>query len=133
MSSIDIKNGDVLLVSLLAAGVNRRDAAKQVGISEGTVYRRLRTPEFRERLDEARSSMLDEALGLLTRASTAAALKLEALLDATSEQVALGAARAILELGTRMREVEGIEERLEALEAVRMQPPSTIIHKIGWN
>jgi hypothetical protein len=48
---------------------------------------------------------------------TEAADTLRALLRAKSRSVRLGAARAILELGTRLRESVELEQRIAALEA----------------
>jgi hypothetical protein len=47
---------------------------------------------------------------------TAAAATLRKLLKAEAETVRLGAARALLELGTKLRESAELEERLRALE-----------------
>ena len=60
--------------------------------------------------------MLARAVGTLADASTAAASKLKDLLDAESETVRLGACRAILELGSKLRESEELAGRIAALE-----------------
>ena len=104
------------LVALLAGGRTVEAAASEVGISERTVYRRLEDPEFRLQLGQLRGHMLQLAAAQLADSSTEAAQTLRALLSASSETVRLGAARAILELGTRFREAAEGEEQERDIE-----------------
>ncbi len=111
------KQSDETLILHLAAGASRTSAAKAAGVSERTVFRRLQDPAFRQRLDEARAEMLTSAVARLTASATSAAMTLHRLLTAESESVQLGAARSILELGTKLRESEELAARIAALEA----------------
>src|SRR5262245_41601872 len=90
---------DLGLLVALARGDTVRDAAREAGIGERTAYRRMRDPEFRQRLSAVRADVLERATGRLADAGADAAETLKALLKAESESVRLGAARAILELG----------------------------------
>ena len=54
---------------------------------------------------------------------TEAADTLRGLLKADSDAVKLGAARSLLELGTKLREAVELEERLTDLERRITQPP----------
>lgn len=111
------KNADTALVAALAGGATVEAAAKLAGVSERTVYRRLENAGFRRQVAEARAAMIERATAKLAEASTEAAATLRALLDASSPPaVRLGAARAILELGTRLREAEELEKRIAELE-----------------
>jgi len=118
------KNTDETLILHLAAGASRASAAKAAGVSERTLFRRLQDPTFRERLDETRAELLSSAVARLTASATAAAATLHRLLSAESESVQLGAARSVLELGTKLRESEQLVQRIAALEATaaRMEP-----------
>src|SRR5215210_1077734 len=60
--------------------------------------------------------MVTRAVARIGAASTLAADTLRKLLKAQSETVRLGAARAILELGSKLREQEDLAERVRALE-----------------
>jgi HEAT repeat protein len=113
----DRKNADSVLVTALACGGTVEAAAKAAGVSEATVYRRLREPAFRQRVAEARDEMVSRAVARLSATSTLAADTLRELLKARSETVRLGAARAVLELGSKLREQEDLTERVAALEA----------------
>jgi HEAT repeat protein len=113
----DRKNADSSLVTALACGGTVEATAKSAGVSEATVYRRLREPAFRQRVAEARAEMVSRAVARLSATSTLAADTLRKLLDAKAETVRLGAARAILELGGKLREQEDLTERIAALEA----------------
>ena len=102
----------------IASGTSVREAAASAGVSERTAYRRLGDPAFRRRVSEIRASFLNQAVGLLSEAANEAVSTLKALLTARAESVRLSAARAILELGPKLREQAELEERVTALERV---------------
>ena len=117
MAGGDRKNADSALVAGLAAGATVQDAAKCAGISETTAYRRLREPDFRHRVSEARDEMVARVVGRLSDSATRAIVTLDELLDATTPPaVRLGAARAVLEMAAKYREAEDLAERIAVLE-----------------
>jgi hypothetical protein len=105
------------LVLALACGATVEAAARQANVSDRTVYRRLKSPKFRAQVREARSEMVKRAAGMLT---AAAGESVRTLLSLQKESVApavrLGAARAVLELGIKVREMVELEARIGALE-----------------
>ena len=101
----------------MAVGRTVEAAAKSAGVSEATARRRLTDAGFRQQLDEARGAAVERAVSRLGATATLAADTLQRLLSAKSERVQLGAARAILELGVRLRESEQVAARVAALEA----------------
>lgn len=107
---------EVVLVSL-ACGATIDAAASKSGVSKRTIYRRLQDPKFQKRLREIRSEMVERASAMLT-ASAIEAVK--TLLDLQKSNVPhatrLGAARAILELGVRLRESVELMDRIAKLE-----------------
>ncbi len=107
---------DSALVAALAGGATVQDAASSAGIAARTAYRRLKEPEFRRQVDEARAALIGQAIARLSAASTDAVSTLKDLLTAESETVRLGAAKAILDLGLRLRGHEDLAERVAALE-----------------
>lgn len=111
------RKGDPALIAALAGGRTVRDAARAAGVNEATVHRRMKDAAFRQTVAEARSRLIEGAVGQLADASTAAVATLRALLDAESETARLGAARSILELGSKLRESIEMEQRIAALEA----------------
>jgi hypothetical protein len=108
--------GDTALVLALAAGRTARAAARDAGLGERTVTRRLADSDFRRRVFELRAEMVRRALGKLAEGMAEAADTLRRLLRAESESVRLGAARSILELGDRLWEGVEVAERLRAVE-----------------
>lgn len=110
--------GDSALVVALAGGATVRAAARRAHVAERTVYRRLDEVDFRRQVQSARAEMVAQAVGKLADAATQAVNTLSALLDGDSESVRLGAARAILEIGTKLRDATEFETRLVALEAM---------------
>ena len=111
--------GDERLLSELAAGSPVEQAAKAAGLSQRTVYRRLRDSGFQRRLRAARDELVTEALGELTGSAQDAVATLKRLLDASDDRVRLTAARTILEQLLRLRETVQLEQRLSALENQR--------------
>jgi hypothetical protein len=113
------RNADESLALAVAGGRTLRDAADDVGIGERTAARRWADAAFRRRVATLRGEMMARALGKMADGMTDAADVLRKLLKAKSENVRLGACRAILELGTKLRDSVEVEERLQALERQR--------------
>ena len=114
----DLRRGDPVLISALAAGTTHADAAAQAGVSVATVTRRLREPEFRADVLEARARMVEQSVGLLAAATADAAATLRRLLHSPQDAVALAAARTILEQTIRITEHVVLEQRVADLEDV---------------
>src|SRR5262245_66356005 len=111
------KNADEALALLLAGGRTHHDAAAAARVSERTVRRRLADPRFRERVAALRAAMVERAAAILAEGMAEGAAVLRQLaLEGRSEAVRLGAARALLELGVRLRESVELEQRVAALE-----------------
>ena len=92
-------------------------AAQKAGVAERTLYRWRQDEAFRREVDQARADMFSRALGCMAEGAASAALVLRHLcLKAKSENVKLGAARALLEQGPKLRDSVELEERLRALE-----------------
>jgi hypothetical protein len=112
------KRTDVELVLTLACGASPESAAQKTGLSLRTVYRRLADPAFLVRVREVRADLVQRMAGVFTAASTAALKTLTVLQEsATSESVRLGAARAILEIGSKLRESADLGDRVAAMES----------------
>jgi hypothetical protein len=111
------RNADHNLLLALACGASPENAARQAGVSESTAYRRLADPEFTRQLQAMRSDMVQRTAGALTAAATEAVRTLLDLLKPNVSHAArLGAARSVLEIGVKMREMAELEGRLTALE-----------------
>jgi hypothetical protein len=114
------KAEDALLLAL-AGGATVEGAARQCGLSERTAYRRLADPGFQTRQQELRADMARRAAGALAAAGTEAVGTLQALLKSESEATRLAAARAIIQLGQKLREGNDWHERLAALERLKVE------------
>jgi len=117
----------------LACGATIDNAARTAGVSSATVNRRLRDPNFQSELQKVRADMLQRTAGMLTGASGEAVKTLLSLQkETTPPAVRLGAARAILEIGLKIRETVELEERLAALEE-RLRQAETPNHAANVN
>lgn len=102
----------------LACGATVEHAARQAGVSEMTVFRRLREPDFRAKIQAAKQEMIERTARML---SAAALESVKTLLDLQAKSqpasVRHSAARTILEFGVKLRESAELVERIAALEA----------------
>lgn len=111
------RRANELLVAALACGATRESAAHQAGVSLSTVHRRLADPEFCRELQAFRADIVQRTAGALTAAGLEFVKTLVGLQStATPPATRLGAARAGLELGMKVREAADLEERVAALE-----------------
>src|SRR5205809_210995 len=101
MAGCGRRNADEQLALALATGATLRDAAVAAGVAERTARRRWADPDFRRRVAELRSELVQRSAARMADAMTEAADVLRALLRAKSESVRLGACRALLELGIK--------------------------------
>jgi hypothetical protein len=125
------KNEDALLLAL-ACGVTVEAAAKQCQLSDRTIYRRLEEPEFCARLQAIRADMVKRASAMLTAAAGEAVRTLLALQkESVAAAVRLGAARAILEIGIKLRELVDVETRLAVVEARIQELDGPAGHRSG--
>ena len=119
------RRADDALVMALACGATVEAASAKAGISSATAFRRLKNPEFKARVEAARTEMLQRATAMLTAAAMEA---VKTLLDlqGTKQPPAtrLGAAKSVLEIGSRLRTENDLVARLEAAErALGLRPP----------
>lgn len=111
--------GDSLLIPALASGQSVKDAAESAGIGERTATRRLSDPAFRKEIQRVQTSILERAISSVSGVADEAVKTLRELLKAKGENVRLGAARALLDLTFRVREVAfaaELQQRIDSLE-----------------
>ena len=116
MEQNDTPAGEDELILALAAGATVREAAEQAGVGERTAHRRLADADFRRAVSEARGRMFDAARGRLAGLASKAAETLQRLMESDKPTVALAAAKAVSELGPRLRESTELKERINRLE-----------------
>jgi hypothetical protein len=114
-----INSKDAALALALARGLTIARAAKTAGVSEATAYRRLREEPFRQTVRDLRTQMTAEAVGVLAAASADAARTLTMLATKSKrEEIALAAARAVLDQAARLREQTDLAQELADLRAM---------------
>ena len=103
----------------VASGFSLAAAARKAKVGVPTVKRWSASfPDFRRRVQELRGELTSQALGRLVDGMASAAETLGYLSrKGKSEMVRLSAARAVLELASKMRESVELEARIAALES----------------
>ena len=105
-------------VALLAAGKSYDDVIAEIRVSKRTLVRWAAEPAFSSQIRAARGRILDDIVGVLAGEASSSVRILAQLRDgAESEQVRLGACRALLEHFQKGREATDLEVRLGALES----------------
>ena len=107
----------------LAAGATQEEAAEESGAGHRTIKTWLANhPAFVWRIQELRAEMTARALGRLVENMVSAVDTLGYLSrKGKSESVRLNAARAVLEMGTKLRESVELEQRITELESRQPQ------------
>lgn len=106
------------VIRALLENPTRRDAARAAGVSEATIWRMFQEENFREAYRQASTRTLDAAIGALQAGSNEAIETLREIMadDEAHTAARVTAARTILEMGLRCRELIEHEERIAELE-----------------
>jgi len=92
-------------------------AAKTAEVSDVTIWRWMKQPEFRSKLRDARRAVVEGAIGRLQAAATEAVDTLRRSLTCGIPSVEVRAATVILDQAIRAVELFDLAERVEHLEA----------------
>ena len=119
MSGGGRSNARSVVIAGLAAGLTVAEIARQANVGEATIRRWRKNPDFTQAVENARAELISSTVGRLSDSATAAVQTLRELLSPTQPpSVRLGAARAVLELGVRLRESEELAKRVAILEEI---------------
>jgi transposase-like protein len=107
------------IAALLSQGTIAK-AARAAGVDETSLRRWLRDPGFRAAYHQARADLLQHAVGHISEGLVTAAVVLRTILTdrEASASSKVAAARTLFEMALRDREVEALEARLAAVEAL---------------
>ena len=111
------KRVETVLVTALAAGATVASAALQAGVSERTVYRRLKNPAFEAQIQAIQDDTLQRSMAILIAANLTAVQSMVALqAENMRPSVRRAAAHDSLNMSLRLRAIVEFEKRLLALE-----------------
>lgn len=109
---------DSRLISALLSSPTIKQTAKTVGISETAIYTRLRKPDFRAKLQNARDTQFQVISSKLEDANFKALNTLISILDdkEVSAGIRVRASQTLLDLSLKNREQADIITRIQNLE-----------------
>lgn len=113
------KLSDEKLLEVLMRTGSVSDAAKELGITRQTMYRRIKAPAFRAKYAAARDDALKKTAAVLSsQMCNAVVCTQNIMVDNVKKdpRTALSAASAILRYGLQFYELADITARIEALE-----------------
>ncbi len=110
-------NRDKALAALLACS-SVRAASEYSSISESTLWRYLKEPEFCTILDQRRAETMQRAAAALNEQLESAAQTIQAIMqdNTAPPQTRVNAARAVLEYAAKYDEQANLRRRVERLE-----------------
>ena len=108
-----------IIAALYANGTNKA-AATALGMSEKWLYSRIRAPDFREKLSEAKQQLLERATNSAeSRLNAAIGVMAEIMSnDETAAGTRVAAADALIRNTLKLIEMTDIESRLDELEKI---------------
>jgi transposase-like protein len=111
------KQQDKAILALISEGTVER-AAKKVGVSERTLYRWLKEPEFKRAYQEFKRESFGQAIGLLQRYSSTCVNVLAKIAtdSASPPQARVSAATNMLRIARDAIELDDLCGRVDALE-----------------
>jgi hypothetical protein len=93
-------------------------AAEKIGIGEKTLFRWLQLDEFQRAYKNARRQVIDQTIAQIQSVMSEAVRTLLNVMsdDATPASAKVSAARALLDIGFKVVEIEDLESRIEKIE-----------------
>ena len=93
-------------------------AAKKIGIGEKTLFRWLRLDDFQKEYKNARRQVIDQTIAQIQSVMSEAVQTLLNVMsdDAAPASAKVSAARALLDIGFKVVEIEDLENRIEKIE-----------------
>jgi len=106
------------IIAALLSSENFREAAKNAGISEATLYRQLKDETFQTAYKAAKREIVNHAVGQLQKATGTAVKTLGSILEDASAapSARVSAAKVVLEMAVKAVEIEDLEDRISNLE-----------------
>jgi len=112
----DLTTKQLRAITAILQTTTLKKAAKKARVSEPSIYRWLKKPEFKAELDRRRLELFNEGLNLLKLSTRRAAKRLIKFLDSKDLALVKWATREILNFAIKAAEIQDIEQRLERLE-----------------
>lgn len=114
-----MKNQEKAIAALLSSETHT-EAARKIGVSDRTLRGYLADPEFHQEYTRRKRQLVSEATKQLQTSYNSAIKALRGIVESetSSESGKIGAARALLEYGSRFTEDYDIMERLDSVEEI---------------
>lgn len=114
----NLSDKQLRVISYLLAAPSIEAACRQAHISKGTVYSWLKSESFQAEIRAQRARVMSSAIEKLKAGVEKAVDTLIELLDCSKAEVRRGAAKDVIDFGLKGLELQEIESRLAALEAL---------------
>jgi hypothetical protein len=115
---VNLTDRQLQAMSLILSATTIEEGCRTAGISKQTFYNWMDNPDFKSELTRQRNEVIQEGLSNLKRSIKKAVDVLMDCLNSKDDFVKRRAANDLLTHCLRLREIEEVEDRLQALEEV---------------
>jgi hypothetical protein len=116
--SVRLSDRQIKSISCILNAKSIEEGCKQARVPKSTFYDWLQDPSFKDELTRQRNDVVQEGLHNLKTSLRKAVAVLIDCLDSNDESVKRRAANDLLTHCLRLKEIEEVEDRLQALEEV---------------
>jgi hypothetical protein len=116
METKELKFSQLKACYLITSGINLKDVGSAVGVTEQTIFRWLKLPEFQAELRELKRIVIERSLGKLQNLNDKSIATLERLLTCGNHPTECRAAVAILTKNHEAIDFFEYSERLRLIE-----------------
>lgn len=115
---VNLSDKQLKAISLILSAKTLEEGCRQADISKQTFYNWMVNPDFKDELTRQRNEVIQEGLSNLKTSIKKAVAVLMDCLNSKDESVKRRAANDLLTHCLRLREIEEVEDRLQALEEI---------------
>ncbi len=116
--SVQLTDRQLKSISCMLNAKSVEEGCQQAGVPKSTFYGWLDNPNFKRELNRQRNEVIEEGLSNLKTSIRKAVDVLMGCLDSEDDSVKRRAANDLLTHCLRLREIEEVEDRIQALEEV---------------
>jgi hypothetical protein len=116
--SVKLSGAQNKAVLAMLSGSNFLEASQTAGVSQSTMWRWMREPDFKQALRDGRLELMEGAIGRIQQACSEAVEVLRSVMNNQESPCSsrVTAAKCVIEMALKAVELQDLEQRIIALE-----------------